>query len=328
MSIAFASLWVLALLPLPALVWWLVPPHAERTAALRIPFFRQVTEATGARTAAGAQVLTRSSLQMIAAVLCWVLLIIGLARPERLGEPITITNAARDLVLAVDISGSMDDRDMEAADGTRVQRLQAVKDVVRDFVAEREGDRIALIVFGASAYVQVPFTEDLDSVAELLEQTQTGMAGPNTAIGDAIGLAIRAFEDSEIEERLLILLSDGADTASAMSPINAAEIAADAEITIYTIGVGNPDGSGEERLDPATLEDIARRSGGAFYYASDVAGLAEIYAEIDAQNPRVTDSATYQPREPVSHIPFALALLIGTLSTAYLHLVRGQRQRS
>lgn len=328
MSIAFASLWVLALLPLPALVWWLVPPHAERTAALRIPFFRQVTEATGARTAAGAQVLTRSSLQMIAAVLCWVLLIIGLARPERLGEPITITNAARDLVLAVDISGSMDDRDMEAADGTRVQRLQAVKDVVRDFVAEREGDRIALIVFGASAYVQVPFTEDLDSVAELLEQTQTGMAGPNTAIGDAIGLAIRAFEDSEIEERLLILLSDGADTASAMSPINAAEIAADAEITIYTIGVGNPDGSGEERLDPATLEDIARRGGGAFYYASDVAGLAEIYAEIDAQNPRVTDSATYQPREPVSHIPFALALLIGTLSTAYLHLVRGQRQRS
>ncbi|WP_424972466.1 VWA domain-containing protein [Dinoroseobacter sp. S76] len=328
MSIAFASLWVLALLPLPALVWWLVPPHAERTAALRIPFFRQVTEASGARTAAGAQVLTRSSLQMIAAVLCWVLLIIGLARPERLGEPITITNAARDLVLAVDISGSMDDKDMEAADGTRVQRLQAVKDVVRDFVAEREGDRIALIVFGASAYVQVPFTEDLDSVVELLEQTQTGMAGPNTAIGDAIGLAIRAFEDSEIEERLLILLSDGADTASAMSPINAAEIAADAQITIYTIGVGNPDGSGEERLDPATLEDIARRGGGAFYYASDVAGLAEIYAEIDAQNPRVTDSATYQPREPVSHIPFALALLIGTLSTAYLHLARGQRQRS
>lgn len=328
MSIAFASLWVLALLPLPALVWWLAPPDKERTAALRIPFFRQVTEATGTQAAAGAQVLTRSSLQMIATVLCWVLLIIGLARPERLGEPITITNAARDLVLAVDISGSMDDKDMEAADGTRVQRLQAVKDVVRDFVVERQGDRIALIVFGASAYVQVPFTEDLDSVAELLDQTQTGMAGPNTAIGDAIGLAIRAFEDSEIEERLLILLSDGADTASAMSPINAAEIAADAQITIYTIGVGNPDGSGEERLDPATLEDIARRGSGAFYYASDVTGLAEIYAEIDALNPRVTDSATYQPREPVSHIPFALALLIGMLCTAYLHLARGQRQRS
>ncbi|WP_424976370.1 VWA domain-containing protein [Dinoroseobacter sp. S124A] len=325
MSIAFATPWILLMLPLPLLVWWLVPPHRERTAALRIPFFRSVTAATGVRAADGARVLARSRLQVLATTLCWILIVVGLARPERLGDPITVTNAARDLILAVDISGSMDDRDMETPEGDRVQRLQAVKDVVRAFVAEREGDRIALIVFGANAYVQVPFTEDLDSVAELLEQTQTGMAGPNTAIGDAIGLAIRAFEDSEIEERLLILLSDGADTASAMSPINAAEIAADAQITIYTIGVGNPDGSGEERLDPATLEDIARRGGGAFYYATDVEGLAEIYAEIDTLNPRVTDSATYQPREPISHIPFALALLIGVLTSAYLHLARGQK---
>ncbi|WP_424968248.1 VWA domain-containing protein [Dinoroseobacter sp. S375] len=325
MSVAFATPWILLMLPLPLLVWWLVPPHRERTAALRIPFFRSVTAATGARAADGARVLARSRLQVLATALCWILIVVGLARPERLGDPITVTNAARDLILAVDISGSMDDRDMETPEGDRVQRLQAVKDVVRAFVAEREGDRIALIVFGANAYVQVPFTEDLDSVAELLEQTQTGMAGPNTAIGDAIGLAIRAFEDSEIEERLLILLSDGADTASAMSPINAAEIAADAQITIYTIGVGNPDGSGEERLDPATLEDIARRGGGAFYYATDVEGLAEIYAEIDTLNPRVTDSATYQPREPISHILFALALLIGVLTSAYLHLARGQK---
>lgn len=325
MSLVFAAPWVALMLPLPGLVWWLAPPHAERTSALRIPFFRQLTDATGSAASEGAQVLTRRPLQMIAAILCWILLVAGLARPERLGDPITITNAARDLVLAVDISGSMDDRDLVAPDGSRVQRLQAVKDVVAEFVAERQGDRIALIVFGARAFIQAPFTEDLDSVAELLNQTQVGMAGPNTAIGDAIGLAIRSFEDSEIEERLLILLSDGADTASTMSPINAAEIAAQEGITIYTIGVGNPDGSGEERLDPATLEDIAQRGGGAFYYADDVTALTEIYAEIDTLNPRVTDSATYQPREPLSHIPFALALLIGLATTALLHVTRQRR---
>lgn len=325
MSLVFAAPWVALILPLPLLVWWFAPPHTERTSALRIPFFRQLTEATGNTASEGAQVLSRSPLQLIAASLCWILLVAGLARPERLGEPITLTNAARDLVLAVDISGSMDDRDLVAPDGSRIQRLQAVKDVVAEFVAARDGDRIALIVFGARAFIQAPFTEDLDSVAELLNQTQVGMAGPNTAIGDAIGLAIRTFEDSEIEERLLILLSDGADTASTMSPINAAEIAAQEGITIYTIGVGNPDGSGEERLDPATLEDIARRGGGAFYYADDVSALAEIYAEIDTLNPRVTDSATYQPREPLSHIPFALALLIGLGTTALLHLTRHRR---
>lgn len=322
MSLTLAAPWVLLLLPLPLLVWRFAPPHRDRSRATRIPFFRQVTEAVGSPASDGALILARSRLQLVAASFVWILLITGLARPERLGEPITITSAARDLVLAVDISGSMDDRDMIAPDGTRLQRLQAVKDVVSAFVADREGDRISLIVFGAKPFIQAPFTEDLDSVVELLNQVQTGMAGPNTAIGDAIGLAIRSFEDSEIDERLLILLSDGADTASTMTPINAAQIAAQEGITIYTIGVGNPDGSGEERLDPATLEDIATRGGGAFYFADDVEGLSEIYAEIDALNPRVTDSASYQPREPMAHIPFALALLIGLGTVGFLHATR------
>lgn len=322
MMLSFDSPWVFLLLPLPLLVWWLVPPHRERTSALRVPFFRQIAEATQSDVSSGAQLLSRTKLQMITAILCWILVVTGLARPERLGDPITVSEAARDMVLAVDISGSMDDKDIAAPDGSPLQRLQAVKDVLSKFIADREGDRIALIVFGTKAYVQSPFTLDLAGVTELLNQTQVGMAGPNTAIGDAIGLSIRTFENSEVDQRLLILLSDGADTGSMMSPINAAEIAAQEGVDIYTVGFGDPEGQGDGRLDLDMLEDIANRADGEFYFADDVASLAEIYGEIDKQNPRVTDTTTYQPREPISHIPFLAALLLGLAATGYLHFVQ------
>jgi len=324
--LSFAFPWAFVLLPLPILVWRFAPPRKERTAALRVPFFRQITTATQSEISKGALILPRTRLQMIVAILCWILLLIGLARPERLGEPITIEKAARDMVLAIDISGSMDDRDMTGPDGARQQRLQAVKDVISDFIADRQGDRIALIVFGTKAYVQTPFTEDLDSVAELLNQTEVGMAGPNTAIGDAIGLAIRTFDASEVDQRLLLLLSDGADTNSMMSPVNAAEIAAQSGVSIYTIGVGDPNGSGEGRLDLKALEDIAARASGAFYYAGDVQGLAEIYDQIDTLNPRVTDTLSFQPREPISHIPFSIALVLAIGALGFLHV--SQRGRA
>lgn len=326
MMLSFAFPLAFLLLPLPWFVWRFLPPHRERTAALRVPFFRQVTTATQSQVSQGARVLPRRRLQMITAILCWVLLVAGLARPERLGDPVTIEKAARDMVLAVDISGSMDDRDMIDADGQRKQRLQAVKDVISKFITDRDGDRIALIVFGTRAYIQAPFTEDLDSVAELLNQTQVGMAGPNTAIGDAIGLAIRTFEESEVDQRLLLLLSDGADTGSMMSPVNAAEIAAQEGVSIYTIGVGDPEGSGEERLDLTMLGDIAARAGGAFYFADDVKGLAEIYDKIDALNPRVTETLNFQPREPIGHVPFSMVLLLALSTLLILHL--SQRRRS
>lgn len=326
MMLSFAFPWAFVLLPLPLLVWYFVPPRKERTSALRVPFFRQITTATQSEVSQGALVLPRSRLQMVTAAICWLLLLIGLARPERLGEPVTIEKAARDMVLAIDISGSMDDRDMTGPDGARKQRLQVVKDVISDFISDRQGDRIALIVFGTKAYVQTPFTEDLDSVAELLNQTEVGMAGPNTAIGDAIGLAIRTFDASEVEQRLLLLLSDGADTNSMMSPVNAAEIAAQSGVSIYTIGVGNPNGSGEGRLDLTALEDIASRAAGAFYFADDEQGLNEIYSRIDELNPRVTDTLSFQPREPVGHIPFSVAVVLALGTLGYLQF--SQRGRT
>lgn len=312
--------WALLLLPAPWLAWRLLPPHRQQLPALRLPFFRRIVDAAGADARAGSLVMRRSSLQMIVAILVWSLLVVALARPERVGEPMEITRAARDIILAIDISGSMDETDFVTTDGARIQRLAAVKRVVDDFVAAREGDRVALIVFGSKAFVQSPFTEDLRTVRELLQQTEVGMAGPHTVIGDAIGLAIRTFEASDIEQRLLILLSDGADTGSTMTPINAAEIAATNKVAIYTIGVGDPAGGGEQKVDQAALEDIAARTDGRFFFANDEAGLQQIYARIDELTPRKVESTSFRQRHSLTWWPLALALLLILATTTWLHL--------
>lgn len=316
--ISLGQPWALALLPLPLLVWWLMPPYRERVPALRFPFFRRVVDAAGAKTGPGAIVRVRRRLQMFAAILVWCLLILALARPERVGAPVEMSRSARDVVLAIDISGSMDTRDFQNPDGQPEQRFAAVRNVVEDFIARRDGDRMALIVFGSKAYVQAPLTEDLGTVTELLQRTEVGMAGPHTALGDAIGLSIRTFEASDIEQRLLILLSDGSDTASRMSPVNAAAIAQDQGVEIYTIGVGDPQARGEEKVDLQTLETIAQNTQGAYFYAEDEAALEQVYQRIDELAPRVVESLSYRPRQSLAYIPLLAAALIGLLTLGWL----------
>ncbi|MFV0301460.1 MAG: VWA domain-containing protein [Paracoccus sp. (in: a-proteobacteria)] len=320
--------WALLALPLPLLVWWLVPPHRQRVAALRFPFFRRIVDTAGAEAAPGAVVMRRGAVQMVAALLIWALVVLAMARPERVGAPVTQQRAARDLVLAIDISGSMDAHDFHAPDGTVKQRLEGVREVVDGFIAGREGERMALIVFGSRAYVQAPLTADLATIRDLLAETEVGMAGPHTALGDSIGLAIRTFEASDIQSRLLILLSDGKDTASRMSPVNAAEIARDRAIEIYTIGVGDPNASGEDKVDLKTLQDIAARTGGRYFYAEDQAGLGEVYARIDALAPRETETLSYRPRQSLAWLPMLLAALIGLASTGFLAVAPGRARRA
>jgi Ca-activated chloride channel homolog len=312
--------WAFLLLPVPLFVWRAVPPHRERVPALRFPFFRRIAEAAGAEPGAGSVVLTRTHLQLVAAILAWCLIVLSLTQPERVGQPVEATKAARDVVLAIDISGSMDARDFATPDGAPIQRLAGVRAVVRSFVERREGDRMALIVFGTKAYLQAPLTEDLATISALLDDTEVGMAGPHTALGDALGLAIRTFEASDIDQRLLILLSDGTDTSSRMSPVNAAEIAADKDVEIYTIGVGNPAARGEDRVDLATLQDIAARTGGAFFFASDEEALSSVYGRIDDLAPRLVERLSYRPRRSLAWIPLALAALTGIGAVALLHL--------
>lgn len=322
--LTLAMPWALALLPLPLLIWGFAPPLRTRALALRVPFFRPIVQNTGTQAHDGAVVQRRGAFPMILAALVWVLLVTSMARPEFLGQPQTIEKAARDVMLAIDISGSMDDKDFQAENGDRLQRLAAVKSVVGEFIAERDGDRVGLIVFGTKPFVQAPFTEDLQTVTAFLEQTSVGMAGPHTAIGDAIGLAIRNFETSEIEQRLLILLSDGADTGSRMSPINAAEIAAKNGVTIYTIGVGDPAASGEDRVDLKALEGIAARTGGQSFFAGEETALKAIYDQIDEQTPRTVDTITHQPRRSLAYLPLALAGAMMGLFLAWR--VAGQRK--
>ncbi|XUJ34034.1 VWA domain-containing protein [Bradyrhizobium japonicum] len=258
----FAWPWLLLLLPLPVLAWWLLPPYRARQASIQVPFFDRLAAATGQTPQRGAVVLERRAVQMIAAAAIWTLLVVALARPQWVGDAVTREVSARDLILAIDISGSMDQRDFKASDGTTLTRLDGVKRVVRDFIARRKGDRVALILFGTRAYVQVPFTQDLQTAQQLLDQAGVGMAGQQTAIGDTIGLAIKTFAASTAKQKLLILLTDGNDTASRVPPEHAADIARQNDVTVYTIGVGDPAASGENRVDLAVLQHVADTTGG------------------------------------------------------------------
>jgi len=318
--LTLAAPWILLVLPLPWLVWRFAPAYHEQSHALRIPFFHRVTQAAGITPQKGSVVLHRSRLQITIAVAIWALLILALSRPEHLGDPIVVETSARDIVLALDVSGSMEERDFKAPDGSPQPRLDAVKQVLSQFIEHRDSDRLALIVFGTRAFIQAPFTQDLQALTGFLEQTQPGMAGPNTALGDAIGLAIRAFDASQVDDRLLILLSDGADTASHMTPINAASIAKDRGVVITTIGVGDPKGSGENRVDLDLLQRIAGTTGGDFFFADNGEALNSIYTQIDAQTPRLVEQKSYRPRQNLSHIPLMISLVLLMFSITALHL--------
>ncbi|NOC90731.1 MULTISPECIES: VWA domain-containing protein [Ruegeria] len=316
---SFSAPWVFLLLPLPLLVYAIAPPRRETTVSIRIPFFRRVAQAAGVEPQSGSMIRTRARLQTASAALIWILLVLALARPERLGDPVVMEKSARDVVLALDISGSMDQRDFQTGSGAPMQRLEAVKEVLKQFISERDGDRMALIIFGTRAFIQAPFTEDLNSLNGFLDQTQVGMAGPNTALGDAIGLGIRTFESSEVDQRLMIVLSDGADTSSRMTPVNASAIAAEKNVVVYTIGVGDPNATGEDRVDLQALKDIADRTGGEYFFADDATALEQTYARIDSLNPRMVETQSYRPKQSLAHIPLLIALIVILVSMTWFH---------
>ena len=300
----------LLMLPLPLLVAWLLPPHRQPGVALRVPFFARVVAAAGARAQSGAMLRPAPPAQRFIAALAWALLVAALARPQWLGAPIVHREVARDVMLAVDLSASMAYRDFPAADGQLASRFAAVQRVVDRYVARRRDDRVGLIVFGDRPYLQLPFTRDIDSARGLVALMEVGMAGPRTALGDAIGLAIRAFESSTVDDRIVILLTDGSDTGSRMTPLNAAAIAAQRGLEIYTIGIGDTAATGEDRVDFAGLAQIAERSGGAFFQAEDETALESIYRRIDAATAVELRTRSWRPRSSLVHWPAMAALLV------------------
>jgi Ca-activated chloride channel homolog len=306
----FAWPWMFLLLPLPILAWWWLPPYRARQASVQVPFFDRLAAATGQVPQRGAVVLRRRAVQMIVASLVWILVVVALARPQWVSDPVTREVSARDLVLAVDISGSMDQRDFRTPDGQMLTRLDGVKRVIGDFIARRHGDRIALILFGTRPYVQVPFTQDLATAQQLLDQTQVGMAGQQTAIGDTIGLAIKTLEKSAAQQKLLILLTDGNDTASRVPPEHAADIARQNDIEVYTVGVGDPAASGENRVDLGVLKTVASTTHGQFFRAEDGAQLEAIYADIDRLAPAKLQTLSWRPKLPLFQWPLGAATIL------------------
>jgi Ca-activated chloride channel family protein len=306
----FAWPWAFALLPLPILIWRWLPPYRARQASVQVPFFERLAAATGQTPQQGAVVRRRRAVQMVVATLAWILIVAALARPQWVGDPLSREVSARDLVLAVDISGSMDQRDFRTADGQMLTRLDGVKRVIKDFISRRHGDRIALILFGTRAYVQVPFTQDLATAEQLLDQAEVGMAGQQTAIGDTIGLAIKTMEKSTAKQKLLILLTDGNDTASRVPPEHAADIAQQNGVVVYTIGVGDPAASGENRVDLSVLKNVANTTRGRFFRAEDGAQLQAIYADIDKLAPAKLDTLSWRPKLPLYQWPLGAAVLL------------------
>lgn len=274
--------------------------------------FQEMAQAAGERPAPGGIRLRRNWLQRILLCVVWVLVVAAAARPVWVGPPITHESPARDLMLAIDLSQSMSTPDfVSASTGEHTDRLTAVKNVVADFVSKRARDRLGLIAFGDAAYPQAPLTLDHDSIRILLDQMQIGMAGPRTAIGDAIGLAVKLMEKSAAPEKVLILLTDGNDTASRIPPEQAARIAKTHHVVIHTIGIGDVNATGEDRVDLAALQRIASLTGGHAYQAlGREQDLADVYSQIDRLTPERVKREVYRPRTEYFWIPIGIALLL------------------
>jgi len=305
--------WVFLLLPLPLLIYYLAPAYREPRLAVRVPFMGLLYRLTGQQSGDGTAVARRSQLQKAQLILGWLALVAALARPVWMDEPMVRELPMRDLLVALDLSGSMETMDFTDESGQSSDRLTAAKQVLDQFLARREGDRVGLIFFGSAAFVQAPFTEDLEVVRELLDEAQVRMLGPRTMLGDAIGVAIQLFERSEVEERVLIVLTDGNDTGSMVPPLRAAEIAQDNGVTIYTIAMGDPEAAGEQALDQVTLKAVADTTGGEYFHADDRADLERVYQTLDQVNPKQVESLSYRPERELYFWPLGFAILLSLL---------------
>ena len=314
--------WLLLALPLPLLVRWLLPARMTvEQAALKVPFLEDFS---GAETKSVSQ---NQKWPLLLASIAWILLVIACTRPQWLGDPIEQAVSGRDLMLAVDLSGSMEVEDF-IINKRPVDRLTAIKYVASDFINRRVGDRLGLILFGSQAYLQTPLTFDRKTVMTLLEESAIGLAGDNTAIGDAIGLAIKRLKNQPADSRVLILLTDGANTAGEVSPLKAAELAAANKLKIYTIGVGADEmvvrsffGSRKVNpstdLDENTLVKIAESTGGRYFRARNTDELNNIYMLLDKLEPIEKDKQFFRPRTDLFYWPLALALTLSGLIGIY-----------
>ena len=316
----FAWPWTFLLLPLPLLVYRYLKPVKMEKAAVVLPFYQQLNTAAGTEPFTGAQ--SRPGLLLLLTCI-WLLLLTATARPQWVGDAVALPASGRDLLLAVDISNSMSQQDM-VIDNQSSTRLLAVKKVLSEFIARREGDRLGLVLFGSNAYLQAPLTFDRRTIAQFLAEAQLGFAGPKTAIGDAIGLSVKRLRQLPADNgnsQVLVLLTDGANTAGEVEPLQAAELAREVGVKIYTVGIGadaitvrglfgprriNP----SAQLDEDTLRAIADTTGGRYFRARETRELAAIYQALDTLEPVDHEQQWLRPVRSLFMWPLGMALLL------------------
>ncbi len=309
---------IFLLLPLPLLAYWLLPCARQQQAAVRVPFYAELSslqEHNAKRSQGGPP-------KVVFLSLLWLCLLTAAAAPSWIGDAITLPSEGRDLMLAVDLSGSMQREDMQIK-GRNVDRLTAVKAVLSEFIEQRKGDRLGLILFADNAYVQAPLTFDRKTVQRFMDEAQIGFAGEKTAIGDAIGLAVKRLRERPGDNHVLVLLTDGTNNAGEVKPIAAAKVAAENGIKIYTVAVGsdemqrggffgrsiNPSAD----LDERPLKEIADITGGQFFRARDPAQLMSIYQHLDQLEPIEDEQLTFRPQKALFYWPLSAALLLSVL---------------
>lgn len=288
-----AHKWVLFLLPLPFLIIWLLPPLRIKSAALLVPNLTKTEAISGIKSKKSALVKPRNHIVSVALFMIWALLLATLSSPRLVGEPELKIKTSRNFLIVADISFSMANNDWYL-EGKRATRWQAVKSVMHEFISKRTGDRMGLIFFGSSAYIQAPFTSDLSTVDQLLDEADVGMAGQMTNIGKAIVKGIEMFDQDTIKTKVMLVLTDGVDSGTEILPLDAADMARKDSIHVYTLGIGNPENSGSD-LDEKTLREIAELTEATYFRAIDTDNLEQVYTELDKLEPIEFEEESFTP---------------------------------
>ncbi|HEY5715862.1 MAG TPA: VWA domain-containing protein [Psychromonas sp.] len=318
----FVYLWIFFLLPLPLLVRYLLKAQETAYTQIWIPLAQGLSE----------QQTTSQKGHLCTFIpwFAWLLLLSALARPVWFAEPIRLQQQTRDMIISLDLSGSMQEVDMPL-NGQTVDRLTLLKDLLKTFIKERQGDRLGLILFADHAYLQTPLTFDLNTIQQMVDQSEIGLAGNKTAIGESIAMAIKRFVENKNDQRVLILMSDGANNAGSIEPIQAAEQAAKNNITIYTIGIGAEQMIkrglfGNQRVNPSAdldekaLMEIAKLTGGKYFRARSQSELQNIYQTLNQLEPIDSDFLEFRPEEDIFYWPLSAALLLLSTFVIYLKL--------
>ncbi len=324
MNFEIAHKWVFFLLPLPLLVYWLIPALHKQRSALLAPFFKRAVDVSKQHPKRNAWISKRNFFAWIVLILSWLCLLAAASSPQLAGQPGKKTRTVRSFLIAADISFSMAQRDW-SVDGKVMSRWEAVKYLMADFIKERKSDQVGLEMFATHAYLQAPLTTDLQAITWLLDQTEVGMAGQMTSIGEAIAFGIKIFEADTIKQRVMLLMTDGVDGGTDILPLDAAAAAKHDSILIYTLGIGNSS-SGGYAIDEKLLTQIAEMTGGKYFRADSQKEMQQVYTELNKLQPIVYEEESYKPVVLLYQYPLGAAIaliLLYYLLSGSIKLIRG-----